>query len=402
VQVTVLDEADHMADLGFLPAVKRLLDATPADGQRLLFSATLDNGVDQLVRRYLTDPVTHSVDSETSPPPAMTHHVLAVSRNDKAKVVRELASGQRRSLLFTRTKYGAQKLAAQLTRSGIPAVDLHGNLSQAARARNLDTFASGRALVLVATDIAARGIHVDDIGLVVHVDPPAEHKAYLHRSGRTARAGAQGEVVTIMTPEQRRDVNALARKAGIRPTTTEVVPGDQLLIDLVGPPAAPRTERPAGRPAERPTERRGDERRTHGRSDDARPQGRRGGPPRGGRNNGGAKPAGERRSDRRGSGSRSAGSGRSNSGKPGTRSSNPERSDGQGTGSAGDRSRRPGGTPSKAAGSRGSRRGGPDGGAGAGSGAARGRGRGRRSNGASAAGAKRAGGGRPPAGQRRR
>ncbi|MGH3979855.1 MAG: DEAD/DEAH box helicase, partial [Pseudonocardiaceae bacterium] len=178
VEVSVLDEADHMADLGFLPAVKRLLDRTPEGTQRLLFSATLDNGVDVLVRRYLTDPVVHSVDPPAAPISARDHHVFTVAQADKATVVRELASGQGRSLLFTRTKHAAKKLAKQLTVGGIPALDLHGNLAQRARERNLAAFGDGSVRVLVATDIAARGIHVDDIALVVHVDPPAEHKAY--------------------------------------------------------------------------------------------------------------------------------------------------------------------------------------------------------------------------------
>lgn len=251
VGIAVLDEADHMADLGFLPSVKRLLDATDASGQRLLFSATLDRGVDVLVRRYLNSPVVHEVDSADSPVPAMTHHVLRVQSGDKAAVVRQLASGTGRSLLFTRTKYGAKKLAAQLSRQGIPAVELHGNLSQAARSRNLEEFSSGRVRVLVATDIAARGIHVDDVGLVVHVDPPAEHKAYLHRSGRTARAGAEGVVVTVMIPNQRRDVQSLTKAAGIRPVTTEVGPGDALLAELVGPAAEPSSYVPPSGPPQR-------------------------------------------------------------------------------------------------------------------------------------------------------
>jgi superfamily II DNA/RNA helicase len=191
IEVTVLDEADHMADLGFLPGVKRILDRTPRDGQRLLFSATLDNGVDVLVKRYLKQPVTHSVDEAAAPPPQMTHHILAVADRDaKKEVVHQLARGTGRRVLFTRTKHQAKKLARQLTTSGVPAVDLHGNLGQGARERNLAAFTSGEVKVLVATDIAARGIHVDDVELVVHVDPPAEHKAYLHRSGRTARAGS--------------------------------------------------------------------------------------------------------------------------------------------------------------------------------------------------------------------
>lgn len=223
VEITVLDEADHMADLGFLPTVRRLLDTTPKGGQRLLFSATLDGGVDVLVKRYLTNPVTHSVDPASSPVVALTHHVFEVADvSAKRDVVEQLASGTGRRLLFTRTKHQARQLARKLTAAGIPAADLHGNLSQNARERNLAAFSSGEVRVMVATDIAARGIHVDDVDLVVHVDPPAEHKAYLHRSGRTARAGAGGDVVTLMLPEQRGDVRALTRDAKIRATPVPV------------------------------------------------------------------------------------------------------------------------------------------------------------------------------------
>ena len=241
VEITVLDEADHMADLGFLPAVKRLLDRTPQRGQRMLFSATLDNGVDVLVKRYLSSPVTHSVDPAVAPVSTMTHHVLSVSAAEKADVVRELASGLGRSVLFMRTKHTAKKLAKQLTAAGIPAVELHGNLSQGARERNLSAFTDGSTRVLVATDIAARGIHVDDVALVVHVDPPTEHKAYLHRSGRTARAGAGGTVVTLATPDQAGEVRSLTKQAGIRPTTTSVRPGSAEVAALVGP-SAPHVE----------------------------------------------------------------------------------------------------------------------------------------------------------------
>jgi len=237
VEVTVLDEADHMADLGFLPAVKRILDRTPSNGQRMLFSATLDRGVDVLVSRYLHNPVTHSVDPVIAPVSTMTHHVFAVSDAGKAAVVRELAGGQGRTLLFMRTKHSAKKLARQLTAAGIPSVDLHGNLAQNARERNLAAFSDGSVRVLVATDIAARGIHVDDVALVVHVDPPAEHKAYLHRSGRTARAGSGGDVVTLMTPDQRADVRLLAKQAGITPTITTVTAGDAAIAALTGPQA---------------------------------------------------------------------------------------------------------------------------------------------------------------------
>ena len=238
VEVTILDEADHMADLGFLPAVKRLLDRTPKVGQRMLFSATLDNGVDVIVKRYLTQPTTHSVDPAIAPVSTMTHHVFSVSTADKAAVVMQLASGQERSVLFMRTKHTAKKLAKQLTAAGVPAVELHGNLGQGARERNLAAFTDGSTRVLVATDIAARGIHVDDIALVVHVDPPTEHKAYLHRSGRTARAGAGGTVVTIATPDQNGEVRSLTKQAGIRPTTSVVKPGDAAITALTGPPAA--------------------------------------------------------------------------------------------------------------------------------------------------------------------
>src|SRR4051812_46364415 len=250
VEITILDEADHMADLGFLPGVKRLLDRTPKVGQRLLFSATLDNGVDVLVKRYLSNPTTHSVDPAVAPVATMTHHVFQVQSADKAEVVRQLASGLGRSVLFTRTKHQAKKLAKQLTAAGVPAVDLHGNLSQNARERNLEAFSNGSTRVLCATDIAARGIHVDDVALVVHVDPPAEHKAYLHRSGRTARAGAGGTVVTVSTPDQAGEVRTLARQAGITPTVTAVRPGGPQIIELAGR-AAPHVE-PAPAPEPQP------------------------------------------------------------------------------------------------------------------------------------------------------
>jgi superfamily II DNA/RNA helicase len=224
VEITVLDEADHMADLGFLPVVTRILDKTPQSGQRMLFSATLDNGVDKLVRKFLHNEVLHSVDEANSPVAAMTHHVFETeSVESKRVLVEKLASGTGRRILFMRTKHHAKKLAKQLTDAGIPSVDLHGNLSQVARDRNLAAFSAGDVKVLVATDVAARGVHVDDIELVIHVDPPAEHKAYLHRSGRTARAGSAGDVVTIMLPAQRKDVKDLLRKAAIT-VTPETVP----------------------------------------------------------------------------------------------------------------------------------------------------------------------------------
>ncbi|WP_425308973.1 DEAD/DEAH box helicase [Ammonicoccus fulvus] len=232
IEITILDEADHMADLGFLPVVKRLLDRTPASGQRMLFSATLDRAVNSLVSRYLTKPVTHEADSPQSPVAKMDHHVLHVTPEAHLPVLVDLVAAPGRTVVFTRTKHRAKKLARQLNASGVPAVELHGNLSQGARTRTMDAFHSGTANTLVATDIAARGIHVDDVGLVIHADPPVEHKAYLHRSGRTARAGASGTVVTLMLDDQVRDVRDLTRKAGIRPTTTRVTASHPLLGEL--------------------------------------------------------------------------------------------------------------------------------------------------------------------------
>jgi superfamily II DNA/RNA helicase len=228
VEITVLDEADHMADLGFLPGVTRILAATPQGGQRMLFSATLDRGVDGLVRKFLRDEVRHEIDDQSVPQGEMTHRVFMVSDDHKSELVKHLASGRGRRILFTRTKHQAKKLAKVLTAAGIPSVDLHGNLSQAARERNLAAFgadpAKGGVRVLVATDVE----------LVVHVDPPMEHKAYLHRSGRTARAGAAGTVVTVAIPSQRRDVTDLLRKAGITAPLEQVTPEAAPISELVG------------------------------------------------------------------------------------------------------------------------------------------------------------------------
>ncbi len=235
IEITVLDEADHMADLGFLPGVTRILNATPSGGQRLLFSATLDNGVNKLVDKFLSNQVMHSVDEANSPVAQMTHHVFEASdAQSKKQLVQALASGTGRRILFMRTKHTAKKLAKTLTQAGIPAVDLHGNLSQPARDRNLAAFSEGKVNVLVATDVAARGVHVDSVDLVVHVDPPAEHKAYLHRSGRTARAGAEGDVVTISLPEQRKDVIDLLKMAKIDLVPMRVSARSEEVVALIG------------------------------------------------------------------------------------------------------------------------------------------------------------------------
>ena len=267
VQVTVVDEADHMADLGFLPGVTRILAATPGSGQRLLFSATLDHGVDRLVKRFLRDEVTHSVDESHSPVAEMTHHVFHVAGvQAKKELVRHLASGSGRRILFMRTKHQARKLARELTESGVPSVDLHGNLSQPARDRNLAAFTAGKARVLVATDIAARGVHVDAVELVVHVDPPMEHKAYLHRSGRTARAGNSGDVVTVVLPDQRKDTQVLMRRAGINVCPQQVAAHSAPVTALVGDvaphqapavPAAPSPNRREAKSGSRGRRRRG-------------------------------------------------------------------------------------------------------------------------------------------------
>jgi superfamily II DNA/RNA helicase len=255
VEVTVLDEADHMADLGFLPAVRRLLDQTPRTGQRLLFSATLDKAIDVLVKKFLRNPVTHQADSVQSPVATMDHHVLHLAREHRVSVLTDLTSAPGRTVVFTRTKHGARALARQLNKNGVPTVELHGNLSQNARTRNMDAFHSGRASTLVATDIAARGIHVDDVALVVHADPPVEHKAYLHRSGRTARAGARGTVITLMTDDQVRDVRDLTRAAGIKPTITRIVGASHPVLAQLAP--GERVVVPGGlvvdAPAPRPT-----------------------------------------------------------------------------------------------------------------------------------------------------
>jgi superfamily II DNA/RNA helicase len=198
----------------------------------MLFSATLDAGVDVIVKRFLTNPVTHSADSALSQISTMSHHIFHVRAEARLPVLVDLTSAPGRTMIFTRTKHGAKKLSKQLNASGVPTVELHGNLSQNARTRNMDAFQNGTADTLVATDIAARGIHVDDVNLVIHADPPVEHKAYLHRSGRTARAGAKGIVITLMTDDQVADVRDLTRRAGIKATTTRVDANHPLLKQL--------------------------------------------------------------------------------------------------------------------------------------------------------------------------
>jgi len=248
VEITVLDEADHMADLGFLPAVSRILDATPASGQRMLFSATLDRGVGRLVTAYLSDPALHAAAPEPINGGTTEHSVLVLSAQDKVPVAAEIAGRPARTLFFVRTKHGADRLARQLSRAGVEAAAIHGNLNQNQRQRALAGFVAGRPRVLVATDVAARGIHVDDVELVVHFDPPNDHKDYLHRSGRTARAGASGMVIALAEQAQVRDIERLHNAAGVTATAHHVHPGHHVVSELAtsGTPVPPPAD---GRPA---------------------------------------------------------------------------------------------------------------------------------------------------------
>ncbi|MGI5391094.1 DEAD/DEAH box helicase [Streptomyces sp. CA-251251] len=244
VRITVLDEADQMCDMGFLPQVTGILDQVPGDGQRLLFSATLDGDVDGLVRSHLHDPVLVSVDPASGSVAGSEHHVLTVHPADKYALATEIAARDDRVLMFLDTKAGVDRFVRQLRAAGVRAAALHSGKSQPQRTHTLGQFVDGDVTVLVATNVAARGIHVDALDLVVNVDPPADAKDYLHRGGRTARAGQSGRVVTLVTPDQRREVSRMMSEAGIRPTVTPVRSGEQKLTDITGakrPPTAPRS-----------------------------------------------------------------------------------------------------------------------------------------------------------------
>jgi superfamily II DNA/RNA helicase len=266
IDITVIDEADQMADMGFLPEVTELLAQTPADGQRLLFSATLDNDVDKLVKRFLTDPVTHAVSPAVAAVDTMDHHLLHIPAQEKFAVTAAIAARTGRTILFVRTQLAVDRLVGELTQVGVRAGGLHGGKTQRVRTRTLAEFREGKLDVLVATDVAARGIHVDGVSLVVHVDPPGDPKDYLHRAGRTARAGESGTVVTLVLPRQRKSTAIMIKKAGIEPGQLRVRSDDPALAELTGarepsgvpvvlePPRPPRRPpyrgaRPHARPA---------------------------------------------------------------------------------------------------------------------------------------------------------
>jgi superfamily II DNA/RNA helicase len=285
-----------MADLGFLPAVTQIIDQTPADGQRMLFSATLDRNVGQLVTRYTTDAALHAVTSSTDSGPA-EHRVLVLSAQDKVAVAAEIASRPGRTLFFVRTKHGADRLVKQLTRAGVEAAAIHGDRNQNQRQRALDAFAAGYPRVLVATDVAARGIHVDDVDLVVQFDPPNDHKDYLHRSGRTARAGASGMVIALVEHGQLRELRRLHDAAGVTAASDEVAAGHQVVRQIAasGTPVPPAPVRPA---RERPASETKAAARGHSR-----------------RRGNGQRSAGSAAGERTGSGSRAGGGARTGSGR---------------------------------------------------------------------------------------
>jgi superfamily II DNA/RNA helicase len=246
LEITVLDEADQMADMGFLPVVQEILDQAKQGGQRLLFSATLDRGVDALVRRYLKNPKTHSLQNDRASVSTMEHYLLVMDPSEKDDVTAEIAARNGKTILFVKTQRGADRLADKLAHAGVPVGALHGGKSQAVRTRTLALFKESENAALVATDVAARGIHVDGISLVVHVDPAQDHKDYLHRSGRTARAGESGTVVSLATTRQQKSVKSLTTRAGVNPSTVYVKPSSEELMRVTG------AQQPSGIPYVQP------------------------------------------------------------------------------------------------------------------------------------------------------